>query len=112
MNEIKGPKAVGAPRPIQADGATAGQAEAAAPATSAGASDPLVAMFDAVKARFPGGVQAAERSAAVRAVVDEVLGREMGHLAATTRSGVADKVTQALLTHPDLSARLDRLLAQ
>lgn len=111
MSEIKGAKPVGAARSLGDDRATVSAAEPVASVEAAAAADPLVALFDAVQARFPGGIAPAERSTAVRAVVDEVLGQEMGHLAAPTRAGVADKVTQALLTHPELSARLDRLLS-
>ncbi|MCB9522023.1 MAG: hypothetical protein H6702_01415 [Myxococcales bacterium] len=112
MSDIKGPRPIGGPRPAPGDGAALGRAEAATGVAPAAAPDPMVAMFEAVKTRFPGGVQPADRPTAVRAVVDEVLGREMGHLAEPTRAGVAERVTQALLTHPDLAARLDRLLAQ
>ena len=108
MSEIKGVRPAGAPRTLERDQLAATGVEGPTAAEPAGA-DPLVALFDAVQARFAGGVAPTDRARAVRAVVDEVLGREMGHLAEPTRAGVAEQVTAALLAHPDLSARLDRL---
>ncbi len=111
MSEIKGPGRIGASSivgPAAADTVAAPQAASEA-AAAAVTTDPVVALFEAVQARFPEGIHG-DRAAVVRAVVDDVLLRGMGDLAAATRDGVAQQVTDALLSHPELSARLDRLL--
>lgn len=113
MSEIDGVGPIHGPRPIGAATPTgAARAEQAAGVdgpSPAAAPDPMLAVFDRVAEALAAGHHSAPVEA-VRAAVEAVLGESMPHLAPVTRERLSAQVTEALLEHPDLSARLDRLL--
>lgn len=114
MSRIDGPGGVGGSKPAApgaVDGPRGAEDEAwvdgvedAAPADAAWA-----AMFDQVASELQAG-RFASRDDALRAAVAQVLERTMPTLDASTRASLVDQVSAALVDHPALSDRLDRLL--
>lgn len=114
MSSIDGPGSVGGSKPAAPsavdgprraeDEAWVEGAEAAAPVDAAWA-----ALFDQVAAELQAG-RFASRDDAVRAAVAQVLEQTMPTLDASTRTTLTEQVSAALVDHPAMVDRLERLL--